>query len=631
MEENYSLIAAFGILAPLVGSGLWFWLKNKIGEKAVGAGAATMVAISFFCTLYLFFNVEGSIRTPFFSWIWLGSEPLVNFSFLFDPLSLALGLIVTGVGTLIHIYAAGYMHGDESFGRFFSYLNLFVFSMLMLIWSDSMVGIFLGWEGVGLCSYLLISFWFSQIENAQAGKKAFVVNRIGDFGFLIAMFCLYKAFGVLSIPEILNLVKDGPAYLSADQLYWSQIACFGLVLGAAGKSAQIPLYVWLPDAMAGPTPVSALIHAATMVTAGVYLACRLQLLFLLNPGVLELIAFIGGFTAFFAATIAVFQYDIKKVLAYSTVSQLGYMFLAVGLSAPVAAYFHLITHAFFKALLFLGAGSVIHGMHHEQDMRKMGGLRKQMPITFWTMTIGVLAISGIPPLSGFASKDEILHFVSEAHRPMLSFFGFGAAFLTAFYMARLWFMTFFGKFRGEHEAHESPLSMTSVLIILAVLSALGGFLNWPGVWGGSESLMQYLSSVVLQKEVAETPEALSASLEVAGLSVAIAVAGIGLAFWKYRNFSGRDFEQPAWTPLKNKYYVDEIYDFVFVRNLKRLGELLWKVLDQGVIDGILNGLASLAMRLSSRLRNFQNGLAQSYAIWIWIGLIVLLVGAWNLR
>lgn len=329
------------LLSPLAGAGLWFWVSKRASEKVVGIGAVGTVLLSFGAMVTAFFKVHEPTRVILGDWIRISPKISIEFSFLYDPLSIALGLIVTGVGMLIHLYATGYMHKDEGFGRFFSYLNLFIFSMLMLVMSDSLLGLFMGWEGVGLCSYLLISFWFTDEANAQAGKKAFIVNRVGDFGFLIAIFSLFKVFGTFSIPDILTAIQTSG--LSADQVYWCGIASFGLVLGATGKSAQIPLFVWLPDAMAGPTPVSALIHAATMVTAGVYMACRLQPLFLLHGGVLEVIAYIGGVTAFLAASIAVFQYDIKKVLAYSTISQLGYMFLAVGLSVPVAAYFHLIT------------------------------------------------------------------------------------------------------------------------------------------------------------------------------------------------------------------------------------------------------------------------------------------------
>jgi NADH-quinone oxidoreductase subunit L len=629
MNQSYHFLVALMILAPLVGSGLWFWVGRKFGEKAVTIGAVSAMAISFIATSSLFFQISEATRVTFFEWIKISPTSTVSFSFLLDSLSLALGMVVTGVGSLIHLYASGYMHGDKSFGRFFTYLNLFVFAMLMLVFSDSLLGIFLGWEGVGLCSYLLISFWFSEETNASAGKKAFIVNRVGDLGFLVAMFALFKAFGTISIPELLAAVQSGA--LNADQLFWSEVACWGLILGAAGKSAQIPLYVWLPDAMAGPTPVSALIHAATMVTAGVYLACRLQPLFLLHAQMLEVLAFVGGFTAFFAATIAVFQNDIKKVLAYSTISQLGYMFLAVGLAAPVAAYFHLITHAFFKALLFLGAGSVIHGMHHEQDMRKMGGLRSQMPITFWAMTIGVLAIAGVPPLSGFVSKDEILHVVAGSGRWWAQGFAFVTAFLTAFYMGRLWVMTFFGKFRGHHAAHESPWPMTSVLVVLAVASAIAGALNWPHLWGGAEALNAYLTSVVSQAPHAQGAEAFASSVKLAVISALMGLSGLALAFWKYRQFDGKDFKSPIFNLPKEKYYIDELYDFVVVRSLKRLGQFMWKNVDGLIIDGALNGAAELSQQTGRRLRSLQTGLTQQYVFWIWVGLVLLILGAYSLR
>ncbi len=632
MEEQSHLqcIAALAVLLPLVGSALWFSLGKKFGEKFVSIGAVSFLALSFACIAYIFFTATLPLRINFFQWLPLGTSS-VSFAFLFDPLSLALSMVVTGVGTLIHLYATGYMHGDAGFGRFFSYLNLFVFSMLMLTLSDSLPGLFLGWEGVGLCSYLLISFWFTDEANASAGKKAFIVNRVGDFGFLLAMFCIFKVFGALSIPEILQTVQAGN--FSGDDLFWTRLACFGLVLGAAGKSAQIPLYVWLPDAMAGPTPVSALIHAATMVTAGVYLCCRMQPLFLLHLDVLNVIAYMGAITAFFAATIAIFQNDIKKVLAYSTISQLGYMFLAVGLGAPVAAYFHLITHAFFKALLFLGAGSVIHGLHHEQDMRHMGGLRTKMPITFWCMTIGVLAIAGVPPLSGFVSKDEILHNVWGNHDWTLVALAFTTAFMTAFYMGRLWIMTFFGKFRGHHEAHESPWTMTSVLVILAAASALAGILNWPHLWGGSETLGTYLSTVVqaLIHHAEDPAHALQSSLTLAVVSSLVGLAGLTIAYFRYRNFSGEEFSSPAFRPFQNKYYIDELYDAIVVKNLRMFGKFLWKVVDGFVLDGVLNGSAALASRTSTYLRQLQTGLMQQYALWIWIGFLILLLGAWTGR
>lgn len=628
MISNDTLCMSMMLLAPLVGSMLWFLLGRRGLNKLVAVGCVLTIFVSFLCMLKFFFSDVLPVHLHLFDWIRLGSDSTVGFSFVFDSLSLALGLVVTGVGTLIHLYATSYMHGDESYGRFFSYLNLFIFCMLMLVLSDSLPGIFLGWEGVGLCSYLLISFWFSDEANAEAGKKAFIVNRVGDLGFLIAMFSLFKVFGTLNIAQILDLVQKGG--LTPDALFWTKVACFGLVLGATGKSAQIPLYVWLPDAMAGPTPVSALIHAATMVTAGVYLVCRLQPLFMLHGGSLELLAYLGGFTAFFAASVAIFQNDIKKVLAYSTISQLGYMFLAASLMAPITAFFHLMTHAFFKALLFLGAGSVIHGLHHEQDMTKMGGLRKQMPITFWCMTIGVLAIAGVPPLSGFVSKDEILHIVSGSDRKILMVMSFATAFMTAFYMGRLWVMTFFGKFRGHHEAHESPWPMTVVLVALAILSAFGGLINWPELWGGSGWLHHYLGSVVTEVVREEDAHALSHSLQLAALSVGIGLSGLGLAWFRYRNFAGTEFQAEGFNLFKNKYYIDELYNHVIVRNLKQLGWVLWKGVDGVLIDGFLNNLGRGTVQWSDRLKKLQRGLVQEYALWVWFGFFVLLVGSWIL-
>ncbi len=609
--------------APLLGAALWFWS----GKRWATWGSVATVGVSFISLIVLATQNALPLRVHLFEWFQLSPSHTVSFSLLFDALSVSLGLVVTGVGTLIHLYATSYMEKDESFGRFFSYLNLFVFSMLLLVFSDSLVGLFLGWEGVGLCSYLLISFWFSDKANAEAGKKAFIANRVGDFGFLIALFALFKVFGSLSVPDILAALEAGN--LSMDQMWWTKLACFGLILGATGKSAQIPLYVWLPDAMAGPTPVSALIHAATMVTAGIYMICRLQPLFLANMETLYVVSYIGAFTAFFAATIAVFQNDIKKVLAYSTISQLGYMFLAVGLVAPVTGFFHLITHAFFKALLFLGAGSVIHGLHHEQDMRKMGALRTQMPITFWTMTIGVLAIAGIPPLSGFVSKDAILHVVSMSNQPTLIVLAFASAFLTAFYMGRLWVMTFFGTFRGDHPAHESPWKMTSVLVVLAVLSVVGGLLNWPHLWGGNDFLLNAFSPIVL--ELIRGEHTLSHSLILAAVSTAIGASGLALAYAKYRHFKGDDFRSDWFSLFKAKYYVDEFYEHIVVRNLKQIGWVLWRGVDGLLIDGALNGLGRGALRLSERMRGLQKGFTQDYALWIWVGFVILVASTWWLQ
>jgi NADH-quinone oxidoreductase subunit L len=578
-------------------------------------------------------------------------------------------LIVTGVGFLIHIYSVGYMWEEGGYYRFFSYLNLFMFFMLTLILASNYLLMFVGWEGVGLASYLLIGFFFLRDSAAAAGKKAFIVNRIGDFGFLIALFLMIKHFGSLDFQKVFDAVKPyspetaGVGFLTAIALL--------LLLGACGKSAQIPLYVWLPDAMEGPTPVSALIHAATMVTAGVYMVARSHAIFERAPSALMVVAIIGTLTAFFAATIGIAQTDIKKVLAYSTISQLGYMFLACGVAAFSAGIFHLMTHAFFKGLLFLAAGSVIHAVGGEQDMRKMGGFRRKIPWTFWTMTFATIAIAGIPPFAGFFSKDEILWRAYQASW-IYWLVGLITAFLTSFYMFRLWFMTFFGEYRGDVEAshqheehatdsragapapnghghsgvHESPPIMLVPLVILALLSLVGGWVGVPGSLGGGNHFDKFLGPVFrsstpavntehVQAGEAAPPEQTTEGTEpktghsteimFTAISVGAGLLGLFLAWLLY----GRRTDLPdriaasihgLYSAVAHKYWIDELYSWLFVRPLIAISAIIfWRGIDQGVIDAALNGSADGARELSDEVRHMQSGNLRSYAGWIAVG------------
>ena len=582
------------------------------------------------------------------SWMPVGALQL-DLAFQVDQLSVVMLLVVTGVGSLIHLFSVGYMREDPGYARYFAYLNLFIVFMLVLVLGASLPVLFIGWEGVGLCSYLLIGFWFTEKVNADAGKKAFIMNRIGDFGVLVAMFLLWRELGTLDLARIAQLA---PTELVPGGTVVTLITLF-LFLGCTGKSAQIPLYTWLPDAMAGPTPVSALIHAATMVTAGVYLVARTNVLFAMAPVSSAVVAGIGAVTALFAATIAVKQYDIKKVLAYSTVSQLGYMFVGVGSAAYAAGVFHLVTHAFFKALLFLGSGSVIHAMHHAyhathshgdaQDMRNMGGLRQYLPWTFWLMTIATLAIAGVPPLSGFFSKDEILAsaFARGSEMPVYYLFYalcVAAAFLTAFYMARLMAMTFLGENRtGAEERrhlHEAPWIMTGPLVVLGLLTLIGGAINLPGFVGGHHWLESWLEPVTAAAAAFVRVELPHGSTELFLVGGAVLVGVVGLALG-YRLTRARRIPTAHDAPedrgvarvLNRKYYVDELYDAVVVRPLVRLSRtVLWKGVDQGVIDGAaVNGSARLSRGLGwlgSRLQTGQVG----------VYVVLFLVGAlWILR
>jgi NADH-quinone oxidoreductase subunit L len=583
-------------------------------------------------------------------WSWMPAGALqIDMAFQVDQLAVVMLLVVTGVGSLIHLFSVGYMREDPGYARYFAYLNLFVVFMLMLVLGSNLPVLFIGWEGVGLCSYLLIGFWFSEKANADAGKKAFIMNRIGDFGVLVAMFLLWRELGTLDFARIAQLA---PTELVAGGSVVTMITLF-LFLGCTGKSAQIPLYTWLPDAMAGPTPVSALIHAATMVTAGVYLVARTNVLFAMAPVSSAIVAGVGAVTAIFSATIALKQYDIKKVLAYSTVSQLGYMFVGVGSAAYAAGIFHLVTHAFFKALLFLGSGSVIHAMHHAyhathshedaQDMRNMGGLRQHLPWTFWLMTMATLAIAGVPPLSGFFSKDEILAsaFARGAEMPVYYLYyalGVVAAFLTAFYMARLMAMTFLGENRtGSEERrhlHEAPWIMTGPLVVLGILTVVGGVINLPTFVGGHHALESWLEPVTAAGAAFARVELPHGSTELVLVGGAVLVGVVGLLLG-YRLTLARRIATAHDAPedtgmalvLNRKYYVDELYDAVIVRPLVRLSRsVLWKGVDQGVIDGAaVNGSARLSRGLGwlgSRLQTGQVG----------VYVVLFLVGAlWILR
>ena len=551
------------------------------------------------------------VETCPFPWLAVGALH-VDFSFVLDQLSLVMLLVVTGVGFLIHVYSAGYMHDDTSYARYFSYLNLFLFFMTTLVLAGNALLMFVGWEGVGLASYLLIGFWFQKHSAAAAGKKAFIVNRIGDFGFLIGIFLVLEQFGTLTFTEIGAKLAALPAWTGGVLT----IICICLLIGATGKSAQLPLYVWLPDAMEGPTPVSALIHAATMVTAGVYMIARTHFLFDRSPVALSVVAIVGAATALFAATIGLAQNDIKRVLAYSTISQLGYMFLGCGVAAYSAAIFHLMTHAFFKALLFLGAGSVIHAMGGEQDMRKMGGLRQKLPVTFWTMTIAVFTIAGFPPLAAFFSKDAILYaaFAQGTEGKVLWFVGVVTALLTSLYMFRLWYMTFFGQVRS-HDAHphESPWSMTGPLVILAALSICGG-------WIGVEKFSAFLEpSVGLHPAVSSTPHL---ELILSIVAVLVALEGLLIADKYYRRKTDRPAQIAAAVPgayqlVANKYYVDELYGAVIVKPLFAVSQyVLGWVVDTAILGGMAWLVAGIANFAGMILQHWQSGNLRSYAAWL---------------
>jgi NADH-quinone oxidoreductase subunit L len=636
------LIPAF----PLLG----FLINGLIGrgwpEKVVGWLGSLAVGASFVVSVLIFLEIIGmnadarSVQKVCYTWMASG-DLKVPIGFLVDPLGVVMLLVVSGVGFIIHVYSIGYMHGEVGFRRYFAYLNLFVFSMLILVSANNFLMMFVGWEGVGLCSYLLIGYYYEKQSASDAGKKAFVVNRVGDFGFLLGIFLIFVTFGTLDFTEVFaaapgRLVEGGTLVTLITLL---------LFVGATGKSAQLPLYTWLPDAMEGPTPVSALIHAATMVTAGVYMVSRLSLLYALAPVSLTVVAVIGGATAFYAATIGITQFDIKRVLAYSTISQLGYMFMACGVGAFASGIFHLMTHAFFKALLFMAAGSVMHAMSGELDMRRMGGLRKQLPYTHWTYIFGTLAISGIPPFAGFFSKDEILFFSMERN---IGFWILGAvaAIMTSFYMFRSLFMTFWGKSRvspdAAHHLHESPPIMIVPLVVLAFLSLVGGFVGIP-IFKGWNVFADFLApafapaTAILNKAAGHGEAHHSVVLE-GGLmliSLAIAFAGLFLARWMYITDPSKpdkviDEYKGLHTLVYNKYWVDELYDFLFVNSIVRFSRFLWRYFDDTVIDGVVNGVAEVMRNWSSGLRLIQTGLVKDYALSILVG-ILLVVGYLALR
>ena len=630
-------------LLPLLGSAANGLFGGKWPNKIVNAVAVGSTGLSFLCALEAVreFSQLSAEQIPwvkqYFSWIVAGNFR-AGFDLQIDQLTVVMLLVVTGVGWLIHIYSTGYMAHEGGYYRFFSYLNLFMFFMLILVLAANYVLLFVGWEGVGLCSYLLIGFYFLKKSASDAGKKAFIVNRIGDFGFMLGMFLLFRVFGTLDfVPLFAKAVPMQPD--AVGQLGTITVACLLLFMGATGKSAQLPLYVWLPDAMEGPTPVSALIHAATMVTAGVYVVARSHVLFLRAPTAMLVVAVVGCATAIFAATIGLVQTDIKKVLAYSTVSQLGYMFLACGVGAFSAGIFHLMTHAFFKALLFLAAGSVIHAMGGEQDMQLMGGLSKKIRWTYLTMFTATLAIAGFPPLAGFFSKDSILlsAFQSENGGHILYAFGLLTALLTSFYMFRLIFLTFFGKPRyNEHKVHvhESPKSMLVPLMILAVLSIVGGWLAAPAFWGSPDYFAKFLEPVFAQGAGgdAAAAEAAAHALEtpLAIVAVFTALLGFAVAYWLYIRQPGRPEAlaksfQGAYTTLLNKYYVDEIYAAIIVKPLMWISrDVLWQVVDVTVIDGAVNGVASRTTEIGDGVRHTQSGNTRSYAVWVVIGALAVI-------
>lgn len=652
MHELIKFVPAVPLLGFLIIGLFGKYLKK---EALIGTIASAAVGISFIITLFIFLDivksgVEEAQIVNVYQWIAAG-DLSINISYQADRLSVLFALVITGVGFLIHIYSIGYMHGDRSFYRFFAYLNLFIFMMLNLVLSSNFLLTFLGWEGVGLCSYLLIGFWYDQkfdgtriTWTGDAGNKAFIVNRIGDFGFILAMFLIYVTFGSLDYNDVSSIASNNTStYAGADVITAITLLMF---LGCTGKSAQIPLAVWLPDAMAGPTPVSALIHAATMVTAGIFLIARNSVLFALSPDAMSVVAIIGVATAFLAATVGLVQNDFKKVLAYSTVSQLGFMFIALGVGAFTAGIFHVMTHAFFKGLLFLAAGSVIHGMHNEQNIKKMGGLSKHMPITYKTFLVATLAISGIPLFSGFFSKDEILWYAFSDGGLLLWLIGATAALFTAFYMYRLVVLVFHGEERFDHKhvhPHESPKTMTIPLIVLAVLSAFGGFLGIPYVLGFWFSKHPNLLETWLQPVFKDAAIIMGQSTHheihsmeyiLMAVSVAIALTGILTAKKWYsgkwsipiklaKNFNG------VYNLLFKKYKLDEFYFATVIDPVvKTSRSFLWKVFDVKVIDGIVNGLARFTAVAGDNIRKIQTGVVQNYAIMMMFGIVVII--AWLL-
>lgn len=609
------------LLAPFLGFLFNVFLGKKAGKSIVGIVGTLSVVVSFAVTLYLFGNAnQEPVVINLFDWISIQRFE-VSFGFLIDQLSLIWLLFVTGIGSLIHLYSISYMHDEEKMHSFFAYLNLFIFFMITLVIGSNLLMMFIGWEGVGLCSYLLIGFWYKNQDFNDAAKKAFIMNRIGDLGFLIGIFIVGSLFNTLDFTSLKNIITTAT---DINDL-WIGLAALALFIGAAGKSAQIPLYTWLPDAMAGPTPVSALIHAATMVTAGIFMITRLNFLFDMAPSVQNIIAIVGAVTALVAATIALVQNDIKKVLAYSTVSQLGLMFLALGLGAYEVAVFHVITHAFFKACLFLGSGSVIHGLNGEQDMRKMGGLKKAMPITFWTMLIAALAISGIFPLAGFWSKDEIL--MTAFHGNItLWVIGSIASIMTAFYMFRLIYLTFFNSFRGteeqKHHLHESPGLITLPLIILAILSFFGGIISLPGHSWLNEYLAPLFSKVAQEEHSFGTTEYVLMAIATIG-----ALIGIGIAYKKYLKDNTIPSEDAEITGvskvLYNKYYVDEAYDAIFVKPVNVLSSFFRDSVET-TLSAMVFGLGKVTNEIALQGKKVHNGSVGLYLFAFVIGVIAII-------
>jgi NADH-quinone oxidoreductase subunit L len=652
MIELVWLIPLFPAIGFLLNGLIGRWVN--LDKRIVSWVACSALGLSFLFSLLIFFSLlklapEARAAVPdkvLFDWIVSGGLKTV-IGYKVDPLSIIMALVVSGVSFFIHVYSVGYMHDDPGYTRYFAYLNLFVFMMLTLVLANNFLLMFVGWEGVGLCSYLLIGFWFDRDAPANAGKKAFVVNRVGDFGFLLAMFLIFAHLGTLEFNGVFAGAHAlGPATVTIITLL--------LFVGATGKSAQIPLYVWLPDAMEGPTPVSSLIHAATMVTSGVYMIARCNILYSMAPVSMAVVAIFGAATAIFAASMGLLQFDIKRVLAYSTISQLGYMFLAVGVGAFSAGIFHLMTHAFFKGLLFLGAGSVMHAMSGELDMRNMGGIWRKTPITFWTFLLATLAIAGIPGFAGFFSKDEILWqaFDSIHGHVYLWLVGAVAAGMTAFYMFRLVFVTFLGRCRASEEVkqhiHESPSIMTVPLIVLAVLSVIGGYVGIPHILGGRNIFHEFLAPVLgghpegaahasfsLVKHAFASGGAtegggINMELLLMGVSVTIALIGIGIAFYLYIRRPeipkrlGERFKT-LYTIVFHKYYVDEIYEACFVKGTKRLGTFFWREFDDGVIDRSVNLVARLMLWLGRVLRRIQTGNVQGYALGIIVGAVILII------
>jgi len=640
---------------PLVSAAVLAFFGARMSRPLVNVFALGSVLASFLVTcasVWGFHRAGVPLEATFWSWMEIGRFS-IDLKLGLDELAAALLLVVTGVGFLIHVYSVEYMSHDPAYARFFAYLNFFIFAMSVLVLGRSLPVMFIGWEGVGLASYLLIGFWFTDVAKARAGKKAFVTNRVGDFGFLIGTLVMFSLFGTgdfVAMREAVDGVTGDQVVTAGLFSGWSvsQVLTFGclmLFVGAAGKSAQFPLYVWLPDAMAGPTPVSALIHAATMVTAGVYMCCRVGYLFDLAPVAQMTVAYVGGFTALFAASMGLAQNDIKKVLAYSTVSQLGYMFIAVGVGAYAAAMFHVITHAFFKACLFLGSGAVIHALHEEQDMRKMGGLARRLPVVFWTFAISTLALAGIPPLSGFFSKDAILAFAFE-HGPLLWAMGFAGAGLTALYMTRLVCLTFFGDFRAKDESgHEVHLHapawwMKAPLVVLASLATVAGFFNLPHIF---EKIMPKKATLAfdhyLEPAVGASHLHLSLTTELVliAASVGVAAAGIGVGFALYGQGPSGTVERwvragagrAAHVVLAGKYFVDEIIDILVIKPLGTVSRILAFLIDPWVIDAFVARIPSAAVSASGKVfARFQTGNVQAYAVVMVVAVAVVLL--WSL-